>query len=211
MALEAIGLQEGAKTGVPADRSSTSFAAMAAQLRRDGALGQHAVAALGEGRCESDTGQIIVMPGQRLMQLVTPGAVAAAFAALDTPLELGPVTLRASTTPALFALSALDDLDLDSSRRTLVIMATDARNSDMAFADAAAREIVDFGHLPVLIRPGQVSFELAGTGPWRIETVGLDGVVGEVLVTGSGQMTLRLRLDNGTPAGPTTYFVIERD
>lgn len=209
MALGAIGLQEGAQTGVPVDRSSTSFAAMVAELRRDGAIGQRIVDALGEGRYESDTGQIVVVPAQRLMQLVTPRTVAAAFAALDTPLELGPVTLRASATPALFALSALDDLDLASSRRILVILATDARNSDMRFADAAAREIVDFGHLPVLIRPGSVSFDLNGTGPWRIAPVGLDGVVGDGLAAGTGRM--ELTLDNGTPAGPTTYFVIERD
>tara|TARA_R110002124_G_scaffold1797_9_gene11432 strand:+ start:21993 stop:24131 length:2139 start_codon:yes stop_codon:yes gene_type:complete len=209
MALGAIGLQEGDGTGVPADRASTDLSAMVAQLRRDGAIGQDAVDAMGRGRYESDTGQIAVVPGQRLMQLVTPRTVAAAFESLDTPLQLGPATLLASTTPALFALAALDDLDLDESRRILVIMATDARNTDMTFADADAREIVDFGYLPVRIRPGTVTFDLEGSGPWRIAPVGLDGVVGDILAQGSGRIALSL--DNATPRGPTTYFVIERD
>jgi len=209
MALGGIGLQEGATGGVPADRASTGLSAMVAQLRRDGVIGQDAVDAMGRGRYESDTGQITVVPGQRLMQLVTPRTVAAAFEGLDTPLQLGPVTVRTSTTPALFALAALDDLELDQSRRILVILATDARNTEMTFADRDAREIVDFGHLPVRIRPGTVTFDLAGTGPWRIAPVGLDGVVGQVLAQGSGR--LALSLDNTTPSGPTTYFVIERD
>ena len=104
---------------------------------------------------------------------------------------------------------APDGRPLADSKRILVIFATDARNSGMRFADSEAREILDFGHLPVLIQPGAVDFSLAGTGGWRIAPVGLDGVVKPVLQSGSGP--IEFRLENGTPDGPTTYFVIERD
>lgn len=211
MGLGAIGLRAGDGPGVsvPPVRSETSFGDMVAQLRAAAAIEQQTVDALGEGRYRSDTGQIEVTPDRRLLQVVTPRTVAAAFETLDAELRLGPLTIRAATAPALFALSALDGEELAGSRRILVIFATDARNSGMTFADAEAREIVDFGHLPVLIRPGSVDISLEGSGDWSIAPVGLDGVVGPVIASGTGPLDLSLA--NATAAGPTTYFVIERD
>ncbi len=207
-ALGAIGLTEGTGTGVPAARESTGFAAMVAQLVAAGTLHQDVAAAAERGEYLSDTGQIRLVPGKGLLQVTTPRTVAAAFERLEGELDLGPAVLRASSVPALFALSALDGADLVESRRILLILATDARNSGMHFADEEARQIVDFGHLPVLIRPGRVKFGLNGEGIWTISRVGLDGVVGPVLASGLGR--IELELDNTTQDGPTTYFVIER-
>ena len=211
MALGAIGLEEGATeaTSVPVVRAESSFADMVGRLLSGGAIAQQTVDALARGVYRSDTGEIDAAPDSRLLTVVTPRTVAAAFDTLDGPLALGPATLRGTTTPALFALSALDGRPLADSKRILVIFATDARNSGMRFADSEAREILDFGHLPVLIRLGAVDFSLAGTGDWHIAPVGLDGVVKPVLQSGSGP--IEFRLENGTPDGPTTYFVIERD
>ncbi len=211
MALGAIGLAEGVTqtASVPAARSETSFWDMVERLRADGTITQPVANALGKGIYRSDTGQLEVTPDRRLLTLVTPRTVAAAFETLDGNLELGPATLRSSTGAALFALSALDGEDIANSHRILVVFATDARNSDMKFADADAREIVDFGHLPVLIKQTSVALSLAGKGNWRIAPVGLDGAVKAVLASGAGDVDMRL--DNVTPDGPTTYFVIERD
>ena len=211
MALGAIGLEEGASedVGVPAARWETSFADMIGRLQGAGAIEQQTADALGQGVYRSDTGQIEVTPDRRLLTVVTPRTVAAAFESVGDELVLGPLSVRASSTPALFALAALDGEELADSRRILVILATDARNSGMRFADSEAREILEFGKLPVLIRPGAVEFSLEGTGNWTIAPVGLDGVVKPVLQSGNGPVDLRLA--NETPDGPTTYFVIERD
>jgi hypothetical protein len=211
MALAAIGLKQGERQGtsVPAVRAETSFADMVARLVAAGAIDQQRADAAAEGVYRSDTGQIEITPDRRLLKVVTAHTVAAAFETLDGELSLGPATVHASGTPALFALSALDGEALATSRRILVILATDARNTNMRFADADAKEIVDFGHLPVLIQHGTVDFSLEGTGNWTIAPVGLDGVVKPVLLQGEGRIDAHL--DNETSDGPTTYFVIERD
>lgn len=211
MALGAIGLQEGAVEGiaVPAARYETSMAGMIERLVSNGAIDQSVADALSQGVYRSDTGQIEMTPDRRLLKVVTPRTVAAAFESIDGELVLGPATVRGSMTPALFALSALDGQALADSRRILVILATDARNSGMRFGDSEAREILDFGRLPVLIQPGAVEFRLEGTGNWTVAPVGLDGVVKPVLRSGTGRIDLHLA--NDTPDGPTTYFVIERD
>ncbi|HZY67716.1 MAG TPA: glycoside hydrolase, partial [Devosia sp.] len=211
MALGSIGLEAGAGEGifVPAVRTETSFGDMVGRLLSAGSVDQQTADALGQGVYRSDTGQIEVLPDRRLLTVVTPRTVAAAFESIDGELALGPVIVRASTTPALFALSALDGEPLADSQRILVIFATDARNSGMRFGDSEAREILDFGELPVLIQPGNVDFRLEGTGNWSIAAVGLDGVVKSIMHSGNGDIDLRLA--NGTPDGPTTYFVIERD
>lgn len=211
MALGTIGLAEGASgsASVPAVRSDTNFWDMVERLGADGTITQPVADALGQGIYRSDTGQIEATPDRRLLTVVTPRTVAAAFERLDGDLTLGPATLGASTGAGLFALSALDGEDLAASRRILVVFATDARNSDMKFADAEAREIVDFGHLPVLIKQASVDFTLSGKGNWRVAPVGLDGSVKAVVASGTGDVDMRL--DNVTPDGPTTYFVIERD
>lgn len=207
LALGQIGLTDisaASPLSVPPDRGSTSLDAMI------GVLPDPAQAkAARQQRFVSDTGQITLLPAQKRMHLVTPNTVAAAFETLDAPLQLGPLTLQSSTTPALFALSALDGETLEHSRRILVIFATDARNTGMRFADRDEREILDWGTLPVLIKAGTVTFTLAGEGLWRVAPVGLDGQTHPLIAAGQG--AIRLALDNAPPSGPTTYFIIERD
>lgn len=211
MAFARIGLvaqEDASGPAVPAQRDSTSFADMVERLRAAGALPEETLAALNEGSYLSSTGEIEVSPDRRLMTVVTQRTVAAAFTDLAVPLALGPATLQSSDGPALFAFSALDELPLQQSRRILLIFATDARNSGMRFADGEARVIADFGRLPVRIRPGTVTFRLAGEGKWKLSPVGLDGVVHPEVASGQGGVDVTL--NNVTPQGPTTYFVLER-
>lgn len=211
MGLGAIGLtaEQSQGAGIQAVRSETDLASMLARLSGSGAIDQRTADAAAQGLYRSDTNQIEIVPAKRRLTVVTPRTVAAAFEALDEAIVLGPATIRSSTTRGLFALSALDGLDLADSQRVLVIFATDARNSGMLFADVEARQILDYGHLPVLIRRGSVTFSLEGRGDWTIAPVGLDGRVGTNAGAGSG--TIELQLANAAPTGPTTYFVISRD
>jgi hypothetical protein len=78
----------------------------------------------------------------------------------------------------------------------------------MRFADSGETVIADYGHLPVVIRHGEVAFSLTGRGAWRIAPVGLDGAVHAPVAHGTG--AIRTTLSNASPEGPTTYFLIER-
>lgn len=208
--LVAIGLGPADGTSpVPVDRHATPLWPVLETLVRDGSIAQHLVDGAGRGTFSSTTGEIAVLPDAAMMTVVTERTIAAAFQTLSDPLVLGPATLTSSSGPALLALSALDSLPLDQSRQILVIMATDARNSGMRFADGAAREIRDFGTLPVRIRPATITLRLQGSGQWTLAPVGLDGTVHPVLASGQG--ALDVTLDNAPASGPTTYFIIERD
>ncbi|MCW5719620.1 MAG: glycoside hydrolase [Devosia sp.] len=207
----AIGLTgnaDRAATALPVSRDGLGMDALAAPMLAAGLISDSQWALAGRGIYRSDTGELTVVPGAALIEVETPRTVAAAFSRLDQPLQLGPVTIADPSGPSLVALSALDGALLGQSRRILVIFASDAHNTDMRFADLGEREIVDFGRLPVRVRPASLSLQLAGEGMWTLSPVGLDGVVHPPV--GAGEGALVWRLDNIAPSGPTTYFVIER-
>lgn len=154
---------------------------------------------------QSDTGEIGLDSAARRMTLVTPRSVAVAFDALAAPFDLGPVRIEGGDDQALFSLSSLDGLPLTESRKLLAILATDAHNTGMRFADTAETTIADFGVLPVRLRPATLRFSLPGA--WTLAPVGIDGRVHDALSTGTGD----LRLDTNPASGPTPYFLITRD
>ena len=211
-AFSAIGLtpvQDIATASLPVQRADHATTDFFAPLVAASALSDEQVTLAGQGSYASDTGEITITPDRARMVVETPQTVAAAFSQLEAPLVIGPATFADPSGPALLGLASLDGSELEESRRILVVFASDAQNTGMRFADAAQREIVDFGTLPVRIRPASVSLVLRGSGHWTLAPVGLDGVVHEVLARGAGD--LQVRLDNVPPSGPTTYFVIERD
>ncbi len=62
-----------------------------------------------------------------------------------------------SDSPGLVAVSALDDYTIMESRHLLLVYLTDAHNTDMKMS---GKTLVDHGHLPVLLRSGQVQITL---------------------------------------------------
>lgn len=156
----------------------------------------------------SDTGQLVLTPGRNRLTLVTARTVAAAFDTLDQALALGPLTIAPTGEQALLALSSLDGRALTESQRMLIVMATDARNTDMRFADADARVIADYGHLPAVIRRAMLDVTIEGAGRWRLSPIGLDGTVHKSVARGEGPVAVTL--DNAPASGPTTYFLLER-
>ncbi len=193
--------------GLP--RAASQPEALLAALRQRGAVTAGNLTDLASHRLESDTGEITLDVGSGTVRLVTPMTEAAVFPALRAPLALGRLRIDTADGGALLALSSIDgEAPLDRARRLLLIFATDARNTDMRFRDGGERVIDDFGHLPVLIRAGSADISLDRASPaWKLSPVGLDGVVHAAMASGSGPV--RFRLSNDTPAGPTTYFLLE--
>lgn len=160
------------------------------------------------GVYESETGEIRLDEPRGRITVATPKTSAVAYGALDAPISIGPLTVGGASVGGLLAASSLDGQPVAKSRRVLVIFATDARNTGMKFRDRARKVIEDFGRLPVLIRRGEIDLKLGGKGAWLISPVGLDGVVGQPMATGDGDVSVRL--SNVTGQGPTTFFLIER-
>lgn len=211
-AFTAIGLVEGdgKAPGLPLNREDTRTTEFIADLARQGGISQEQVDLAVQGIYRSDSGEMTIIPAEALMHVVTPRTIAAAFDTLSEPLRLGPVEIAGASSPALLALSALDDKPLSESQRILVIFASDAHNSGMRFADAEQKVIEDYGRLPVRIRPASLDLTLAGEGAWTLSPMGLDGVVHKPVASGAGPLQWRLE-NHVQDSGPTVYFVIERD
>lgn len=164
---------------------------------------------------DSETGQIHLDTAAKRMTVATPRTEAAAFATLERPLKIGRMTITSADGPMLIAASALDGRDLAASRKVLLILATDARNSGMRFSDDTERTVLDLGTLPVRIRRGTVTLDLALSGeparPVTLTTLGLDGSVWSRHAIERRGSALSLRLDNAAdPRGPTTFFLLSR-
>ena len=212
--LGAIGLQtqktpSPSDQAVPAPRTESDASRIAAALRRNGGLSALNQTDMSRGIYESDTSQIRLDQNALRLSVITPRTEALAFAELSGTSRLDKLTIGNATAPGLFAVSALDGLPLEDSRKLLVIFATDARNTAMKFSDPHDRVIADYGRLPVLMRVASIDFSFPGQGPWRLAPVGLDGKIKPVIASGTGN--LATRLTNLGPDGPTTYFLIQRD
>ncbi|WP_420412567.1 glycoside hydrolase [Roseibium sp.] len=164
-----------------------------------------------KGIFQSSTGQIVLNHRQGTFVVDTDRTDAVAFSALPGSLSAGDLTVSAATTGALVSISAIDDAEtVEESERLLMIFATDAHNTNMRFRDRDQKIIEDFGTLPVQIKEGEIQFSLKGNmKSWRISPVYLNGEVGEEVLAGAGELSIRLR--NHHLARPTTYFLIERE
>ncbi|MES5099203.1 glycoside hydrolase [Agrobacterium sp. BA1120] len=189
-------------------RSGQTPMQIVAQLKQAGTLDAAHPTDLEQGRVVSQTGELQLDAPEKSLALRSPKTEALAFEKIDTPVDLGFATLQSADGHGLFATSSLDDLPLESSKRQLLIMASDAHNTGMTFRDADERVIEDFGRLPVMIRRMEIGLKFKAAGPFRISPVGLDGRVYPPVITAAGAEVVTLT--NDTPQGPTTYFLLEK-
>ncbi|MEM1370789.1 MAG: hypothetical protein AAGG72_01035, partial [Pseudomonadota bacterium] len=133
-------------------------------------------------------------------------------------LTFGAITLETTSAAGLFAVSSLDMKPVEKSNRLLIIYATDARNTDMRFADAEERTIIDFGRRPTLLRHGKLTAllntRLGGSGSrskWRLQRLDLTGRVVDTITLSPSNQGLRFTLDNAPAGGvATTYWLLEQ-
>ncbi|WP_085033374.1 glycoside hydrolase [Ensifer aridi] len=180
-----------------------------AALRDRGTLASDNRTDIERGLYHSDTGEILLDRQAGQLRVSTPMTEAAAFASLREPLDLGVMRIEQADGNGLVGLSSLDAKSgISTSRRLLVIFATDAQNTGMIFRDSEEKVIEDFGELPVQIRKGYVDLALSRAAErWTVSPVGLDGTLYPPVERGSGPIAFRL--SNDTAYGPTTYFLLE--
>lgn len=211
--LGAIGLQSiaEAKPGVvavdPAREGETPMA-IVAELKQAGRLDPSSPSDLDNGNVVSQTGELQLDAAAKALALRTSMTEAVAFDKVGDGVELGTISVKKADGRGLLSLSSLDGVPLGQSKRQLLILASDARNSGMRFRDADQHVIENFGHLPVLIRRMTVGIRFEGPGTFKVSPVGLDGRVRPPVATAKSGETIQL--SNDTPNGPTTYFLVER-
>lgn len=194
---------------VPAARPFLSGADAEQFLRQNGVLDATNPTDASGGIYVSDTRQIHLNTTDGMLKVVTPHTEAIAYSAITAPVALGALTVQYASASGLFAVSALDSLDVAVSKRLLVIYATDVQNSGMTFTDATEKTVANYGALPVVIRIDHIGISLPSAGAWKISPVMLDGTVVAPVASGTGALNAEIWTNTPTD-GPTTYFLIER-
>jgi hypothetical protein len=214
--LTGVGLRwEGSTTGAnlivrPGDLATATapWATRVRQLRTAGLLPTDNATDAAAGVYQSDTGELRLETQERRLRIITPDTEAVVFDQ-GLPLTLSRLTVEASDGPALVAASALDGRPLGDTSRALVMLATDAQNSGMTFADAEQTTLVDLGQLPVLLRRARVTIRLAHNNPagLTLYATALNGSRRESIPLEQIAGGIRFTLDTAALAnGPTTFF-----
>ncbi|HAJ72077.1 MAG TPA: hypothetical protein DCO68_08350, partial [Methylophilaceae bacterium] len=142
--------------------------------------------------------------------VITPKTEAVVFD--DTkPINLNLLKVLSAESGALVAVSAMDNQPLLSSKRMLVVLSTDARNSDMRFSDDTNFKATDLGHLPVLIRANKVKLALKNTNQSQLKgySVNLRGQRQDAIALKQISDSIEFELDvRKLSHGATTYFEI---
>lgn len=193
-----------------ADR--VSAVPMLAALRKRGLLGLANSTDPLHNRWESPGGQVLLLGDRRELRVRTLRTSAMAFERVDAPVALGPIQVISGDAPALLAFSALDAAPLAESRRILVILASDARNSGMQIESDGT--LISLGHLPIQLRRVRATVMLAAPAGsnWRLVPLRLNGVRDAPVALTASAEGLETKLDTAlSPRGPTTFFLLERE
>jgi len=186
--------------------AESQLSAVLANLRKRGALAGNP--SDGKNYFESDTKEISLDVGARVMKVITPRTEATAFAV--APGKLNALSVQKASSPALVSASSLDSEALGKSLRILLILASDARNSGMQFADKNDEELVRLGGMPILLRNIRVELALRHENPAGLSlyALKLNGERGQKIpITVLDGASAAFTLDTGAlAAGPTTYF-----
>lgn len=105
----------------------------------------------------------------------------------------------------------MDGQPVNASKRLLVILATDARNSGMRFSDAAETTLLDIGHKPVVIRAATIKLKLRNRNAAQLAVYSnnLRGQRGDEIPVTRQADGISFVLDTASLShGPTTYFEI---
>lgn len=179
-------------------------------LRKQGVLPVGNLTDAGTGLYQSDTGQIVLNSHKKLMTVMTPRTEAVVYDQFE-PQDLGHLVVEQSDGPALISVSAMDDRVLGQSRRILLVLATDARNTGMRFVDRAETILQTLGIKPVTIRSAivQVKFRSALKERFKVYSATLRGKRGDVIPVTQDSDGIRFKLDTAVLShGPTTFFEI---
>mgnify|MGYP000851183575 CR=1 FL=1 len=158
----------------------------------------------------SDTNELLLESAQNRMTIITPNTEAVTFDR-PTTLKLNQLSVLSAQRGAMVSLSAMDQQPLANSKRMLLILATDARNSDMQFTDGTENTIRHLGKPPVLIQANKI--KLAVKTPHKqvlkLYSLNLRGQRMDAIPLKQTATSVEFELDiHQLSHGATTYFEI---
>jgi hypothetical protein len=181
-----------------------------ALFRKSGFLDVKNTTDIDKGIYQADTGQLQLSTKKRQLTVVTPKTEAVVFDVLE-PITLNKLKIETADGPAMLAVSSMDGQPLHTSKRMLIILATDARNSAMRFSDTAETTLLDLGKSPVLIQARRITLSLKNkhAAQLKIYSNTLGGARGDLIPVKQETDGISFVLDTGKLShGPTTYFEI---
>lgn len=158
----------------------------------------------------SDTGEILLDAEQKRLTVITAKTEAVVF---DEPktIQLNQLKVLSAESGALVAVSAMDNQPLANSKRMLLVLATDARNSDMQFAGSGYETITQMGQAPVIVRANKVKIALrnANQKQLKVFSTNLRGQRVDAIPVQQTADTIEFELDiSKLSHGATTYFEV---
>ena len=122
----------------------------------------------------------------------------------------GPFAADIGTVPATVWASSLDGKPLAESAKILVTHLTDVQNTDIKYADQDLRVLLDWGHLPHIMRNGKadISLTFAGKGDFTVYALAANGEKKEKIDARLDGSTLRFTADVARNKSEATYLYL---
>jgi hypothetical protein len=209
-------LGDGAKTidaafySTVVDSEGGTFAGAVAQLRAQGILpkGNRTDP---EGKIyESETGEILLDTPRRRLTVNTPGLVGICADKIEGAVPVGAMTVVSASVPASITLAARDGQAIGQSRRLLIVISTDARNSGESYEDEDGVVMQKRGVLPVLMRTGRFTIDIARdpkAPALRAWALAMDGTRRDALPMTVKPDGVHLEIDTAAwPCGPSPFI-----
>jgi hypothetical protein len=201
-------------SGEPAAPGGGPEGALVARLHAAGVLPGGNATDVAHGVYQSDTGEITLDEHAGTVRVSTPRSQGGNTLVRGAPvLDLPNLHADIDGGDATIFAGSLTDSPLASSRRILLIVATDVLNTGMSFADDSHHRLVDLGHAPALMRVVSASVAIANhaSGRARAWALSSSGRRSQELKIEERDGSLRLLIDLGhLEHGPTPYFEISR-
>lgn len=155
----------------------------------------------------ADNNQITLNRPQGWLRVLTDTTEAVVFNGSTIP-DLNFASLKVENVQnCLFAISAIDDNPLSSSKRVLMVLASDARNSGMSFKDKNEEVLAELGQFPVMLNRIKLTVSLKDRVPQEVYVLNQRGQRTDQLKFKALADQAELEIDTGTLShGPTTFF-----
>jgi hypothetical protein len=192
------------------DANGGQFPDFVALLKQKGILPEDNQTSASKNCYESETGQILLFANRKELLVRTPTVAGVCVEKIRHPLTVGPFHLESASVPVSATVAALDKEPLPSSGHILLVLATDARNTNDTFADAEEKVRLKIGSFPILGRTGRFTLKIdreKNAPPLQAWALALDGSRRDPLKVQPLEDGILLELDSAEWAvGPTPFI-----
>ena len=181
------------------------------RMRKDGLLSERNKTSVRNGIFHSDTDQILIDFKSDKIKVSTDYTIASTFKKYEN-FDLDYITIRNPSSDGMIAFSSLDNSKLKESSKILVILTSDARNTNMALSHNE-KKLESWGTFPVRLKHVALKVFIPTSEALKVSRLNLRGDIVEttVLKLSSSLEGQELIFDNYSKEfGATTFFLLEK-